>query len=227
MLHILTLLYYSLKPPIFIDLLQLHQFCYTVNSMLRPGNINGLQGYTPKRQSNFRGFAGQLGTFGKGYMAPPPAAPPGAPAPNSAPAKYIGGKWVCSGPAPVQTADSYYHCCPGGWTKTGFHITRPCDKDYGQIVCGPLPEGASIDEGVCCENLKEWMPNIPDGSDPCVAAEDALIAQGKVVPGRAESMLAPALDVDQGPLISPTIMIVGGLAVAALFAVTIVIKLKS
>jgi len=197
--------------------------------MHRPGNINGLWGYSPEKQATFGEYSGYLGTFGKGYAMGPPGPPPGAgaPPPGSAPARYVGGKWVCPGNAPAQTKNGYYHCCPGGWTHTGFQITRPCGKDYGQTVCGPLPEGASISDGVCCENLKEWMPNIPDGGDPCEAAELALMAQGRVVAGRAESMLAPELIIDQGPLISPTIMIAGGLAVAALFIVTIVIKIKS
>jgi len=180
----------------------------------------------PQKQTAFSGF----GDFGKSKMhaygipGPPPGAPAAVPTGR---ARYIGGKWVCSGVAPPPTKDGYYHCCPGGWTHTGFQITRPCGQDYGQTVCGPIPEGATIDDGVCCENLKEWAPNTSDGSDPCEALEQALMAQGRVVAGRAESMLAPELVIDQGPLISPTVMIAGGLAVAALFIVTIVIKIKS
>ena len=68
---------------------------------------------------------------------------------------------------------------------------------------------------------------MPEGGDPCEAAEKALMAQGQVVAGRAESMLAPELVIDQGPLISPTLMMAGGVAVAALFVVTIIIKLKN
>lgn len=198
--------------------------------MYRPGNIDGLWGRALQKQTNLGEYSGYLGTFGKsrgkGHVIGMPGPPPGAPS-GSAPARYIGGKWVCSGDAPPQTKDGYFHCCPGGWTHTGFQITRPCGQDYGQTVCGPIPEGYTVDDGVCCENLKEWVPNIPDGSDPCEAAEQALMAQGKVVVGRPESMLAPELVIDRGPLISPTIMIAGGLAVAALFIVTIVIKLKS
>jgi len=228
--------------------------------MQRPGNINGLWGYNPQRTA-LSGYSGHLGTFGKskgisvGMPGPPPGAAPAAP--SGPRARFIGGKWVCSGMAPgtrmskakgkgrakrgrgkkrpksmadgppPPTKDGYYHCCPAGWTHTGFQITRPCGKDYGQTVCGPIPEGFTVDDGVCCENLKEWAPNTTDGSDPCEALEQALMAQGKVVAGRAESMLAPELVIDQGPLISPTVMMVGGLAVAALFIVTIVIKLKS
>ena len=203
--------------------------------MHRPGNINGL-GYTPRRQSGFSGFSGlggysgysRLGTFGKSQSkGQTPGLPGPPPAEEVISATYVGGKWVCDGDAPTQTADSYYHCCPGGWSKTGFQITRPCGKDYGQTVCGPIPPGATVDDGVCCENIKEWMPHMPEGGDPCEAAEQALMAQGQVVAGRAESMLAPELVIDQGPLISPTLMMAGGVAVAALFVVTIIIKLKN
>ena len=192
--------------------------------MQRPGNINGFQGYSPKRQTPKRtnlGEFGNLGTFGKGYMLPPP----GPPAPGSTgPARYIGGKWVCNGNPPKQTANGYFHCCPGGWTHTPFEVTRPCGKDYGKTVCGPLPEGASLDDGVCCENMREWMPYIEGGGDPC---EAAALASGRAVPGMMKTMLAPELVVDRGPLISPVVMMAGGLAVAALFIVTIIIKLKS
>ena len=85
------------------------------------------------------------------YVAPPPTAPP-------QPATYVGGEWECPGDPPPQEADGYYHCCPEGWTKTPFHITKPCGKDYGKTVCGPLPPGATEADAVCCEKLEEWMP---------------------------------------------------------------------
>jgi hypothetical protein len=198
------------------------KICYNMCKMQRPGNINGYQGYSPRtqnaRQANFSGLSG---TFGKGYYFPPPAPPPKKAA---APAKYIGGKWVCEGDTPPQEADGYYHCCPSGWNKTKFEVTRPCGKDYGQTICGPLPEGATIDDGVCCESMKEWMPNTEDGSDPC---KQAALDSGRAVPGYMDTMLAPELVVDRGPLVSPVIMMAGGLAVAALFIVTIILKLKS
>jgi hypothetical protein len=193
--------------------------------MQRPGNINGFQGYSPRartnaKQANFGGFNETFGTFGKGFIAPPPGPPPV----SAVPAKYVGGKWVCEGDTPPQEKDGYYHCCPGGWTKTKFEVTRPCGKDYGQTICGPLPEGATVDDGVCCESMNEWMPSTEDGSDPCV---QAALASGRAVPGYMDTMLAPELVVDQGPLVSPIMMMAGGLAVAALFIVTIIIKLKS
>lgn len=195
-----------------------------MNNMQRPGNINGLRGYTPRAQSRARssnlGNAGYLGTFGKGFIAPPPGPPP----PGTNPAKYIGGKWVCDGNPPPQEADGYYHCCPAGWTKTPFEVTKPCGADYGQTVCGPLPEGATINDGVCCEDMREWMPHTADGSDPCM---QAALSSGVAVPNIPDTMLAPELIVDRGPLVSPVVMLAGGLAVAALFIVTIVIKLKS
>jgi hypothetical protein len=179
--------------------------------MQRPGNIHGFQGITPRYMA--------LGSFGKGVMAPPPTAPG-----VGVPAKYIGGQWQCEGNPPPEEKDGYYHCCPGGWTKTPFSVLRPCGKDFGQTVCGPLPEGVTTDQAVCCENLKEWAPADPSGGDPCQALA---LASGRAVPGVPETILADELMVDRGPLISPVLLIGGGLAIAALFIVTIVIKLKS
>jgi len=184
--------------------------------MRRPGNLDGL-GYTPR---HLHTNIGGLGNFGKGFYMPPPSAPPPV---SGKPAKYFDGKWQCEGNPPPNTATGYYHCCPVGWSLTNFEVTKPCGKDYGQTVCGPLPKEAKADEAVCCENLREWMPATP-GSDPCRAAA---LASGKAVPSVTETMLAPDLVVEQGPLISPVVAIGGGLAVAALFIITIIFKLKS
>jgi hypothetical protein len=55
----------------------------------------------------------------------------------------------------------------------------------------------------------------------------AALATGHAVPGVTQTILTEDLVVDQGPLVSPVVMIAGGLAVAILFIVTIIFKLKS
>lgn len=48
----------------------------------RPGHLAGLEGMTP-RARRFSGTSFTLGAFGKGFIAPPPSAPPGSPSGGS------------------------------------------------------------------------------------------------------------------------------------------------
>ena len=126
-------------------------------------------------------------------------------------------------------ADGYYHCCPEtGWTKTGYDVTRPCGENYGMIKCGPLPEGASIADAVCCENLKEWVPRDSSGADPCVQAALLQSQQtGQAVPGVTQTILTDEVLLEREPLVSPILLLGGGLVMALLFVVTIIFKLRS
>ena len=186
--------------------------------MRRPGFLHGVSNHTP------RGF----GFFGKGFVAPPPGPPPGIP-PGGAPPQFIEGKWQCSGTPPASEADGYYHCCPEtGWTKTGYDVTRPCGENYGMIKCGPLPEGASIADAVCCENLKEWVPRDSSGADPCVQAALLQSQQtGQAVPGVTQTILTDEVLLEREPLVSPILLLGGGLVMALLFVVTIIFKVKN
>jgi hypothetical protein len=56
---------------------------------------------------------------------------------------------------------------------------------------------------------------------------EAALATGQAVPGVTQTILTEDIVVDQGPLVSPVVMIAGGLAVAILFIVTLIFKLKS
>jgi hypothetical protein len=161
---------------------------------------------------------GAFGAFGKGYYAPPPSTP------KPIQADYRGGTWSCDNqPRPAEDVAGYYHCCPSGWTKVPFGDTRPCKGNERSLsVCGPLPEGATHAEAVCCENMKEWVPAGEGGGDPCKAAA---IASGKAVPGMMETMLAPEIIERADTLVTPTMMIVGGLAAAGVIGLTVFMKM--
>ncbi len=195
--------------------------------MHRPGFLNGFKGITPRHKGH-RGLGESpigLGSFGKGVMAPPPG-PPGIP-PGGQPPQFIEGKWQCSGSQPPSQADGYFFCCPEmGWTKVAFDDSRPCGDNYGQTKCGPLPEGATTADAVCCESITEWAPRDIGGGDPCLQA--ALLKSettGQAIPGVTETILVDDFIADREPLVSPTVMIAGILAVVILFGVTITIKL--
>jgi hypothetical protein len=200
--------------------------------MHRPGYLNGFEGITARNASTNRTLGHYssgltLGSFGKGSMAPPPE-PPGI-APGAAPPQFVGGKWQCSGTQPTSAADGFYQCCPiTGWTKVGFEDRVPCGKNNGMLTCGPLPEGAAVEDAICCENITEWAPRGEPGSDPCEQAGMAHSqATGRAVPGMTSTMLTEDIVIDQGPLLSPVLLVGGGLVVAIIFGVTIFLKLKS
>jgi len=173
--------------------------------MKRPGFLGN---------SNYRNG---LGFFGKGAIAPPPGPPPG-------PGKFTGTEWVCPGDKPASTATEYYHCCPSGWTKVPFGDTNPCKgKDREIMVCGPLPEGANPAEATCCENLKEWVPLLPGDPDPCKAAA---LASGRAVPGVPGTILADDIVIPNEPLITPTMMLVGGVAAMGLIGLTVFVMMR-
>ncbi len=96
------------------------------------------------------------------------------------------------------------------------------------IKCGPLPEGASIADAVCCENLKEWVPRDSSGADPCVQAALLQSQQtGQAVPGVTQTILTDEVLLEREPLVSPILLLGGGLVMALLFVVTIIFKLRS
>lgn len=194
--------------------------------MKRPGFLNGFEGLTPKHSLGFNpvgfkgGFGGVrgFGAFGKGFI--PPLPPPVA-APT--PAKFRGGQWVCDDAKPPSDANSYYHCCPSGWTKVPFGDTRPCKgKDEELETCGPLPEGAAPEEAVCCPRLKEWVLADPSGGDPCPAA---IAAAGRAVPGAPETILAPDIIVPQGG-VGGGIFVMLGIGFVLLTGITIFMKMR-
>jgi len=192
--------------------------------MERPGFLNGFEGLTPKHNSRFNpsgfrgGFGGVkgFGAFGKGF-APPPAGI------KLNPAKFTGGQWVCDDPKPASDANNYYHCCPSGWTKVPFGDIRPCKgKDAGLVKCGPLPEGATPEEAVCCPRLKEWVPADPSGGDPCAAA---IASAGRAMPGAPETILAPDIIVPREG-VGGGIFVMLGIGFVVLTGVTIFMKMR-
>jgi len=166
---------------------------------------------------NRLGFLNGFGEFGKvkGAMTPPPIPPPTT-------AMFKDGQWSCeNSPQPQEDAVGSYFCCPSGWTRVKFGDINPCIKERGAYICGPLPDGASKDTAVCCEEIKEWVPKDPSG-DSCIKFAQA---SGRALPGVPEMILAPDIQIDRTPLISSRLMMIGGVLIALLFIITMVFKL--
>lgn len=156
-------------------------------------------------------FSG-LGFFGKGVVAPPPGPPPAA--------IFRAGQWVCDTAKPVATdPNKYWHCCPSGWVQATHGDTQPCKgPDRDLLDCGPLPEGASTADAVCCPRIRQWVPKTSTG-DPCADAENQT---GQAIPGRPETILAPDIEFQPEPLISPKFLMIGGLAAGLVVIATII-----
>jgi hypothetical protein len=182
--------------------------------MMRPGFLGEYNGLGFGRYEGLGNNS--LGFFGKGMPggAPPPPPPP------KFDATFKEGKWDCSShPKPASDKDNYYHCCPSGWTKTPFNDTKPCKGKEGEkLICGPLPQGAKDSDVICCELLKQWLP----GNDPAVCTQAAL-QSGRAIPGMEQTMLAEEIQAPPS-IISPALLIGGGLAAAGLIVLTIFLR---
>jgi len=135
-----------------------------------------------------------------------------------------GEKQICQGTKPASGPDFYYHCCPSGWTKTAYGDTMPCKgTDRGLEICGALPPGATKEDAVCCENLKEWYPKLPGGGNPCA---DAARASGRAVPNMPETMLAPDIIAPSSGGDNTTMLLAFGAVFVLLTGLTLWLKFK-
>lgn len=164
---------------------------------MRPGYLKSIPLKQPKR--SFRGLAG----FGKGAMVPPPSAVP------VGPAVFSDGKWVCEGPKPQAEVDGYWACCPSGWKKAPFGDPNPCKGEEQLSSCGPLPEGMDASQVKCCIDKKEWAAISDPSIDPCGLP-------GQQGPLTAEDILAPELEIEREPIITPKLMMIGGVVAITL-----------
>ena len=157
---------------------------------MRPGYLRSI----PQRQYKkpFRGLSG----FGKGAMVPPPSAVP------VGPAVFEKGQWVCEGPKPQAEADGFWTCCPSGWKKAPFGEQNPCKGEEDQMICGPIPEGMDVTQVKCCSNQKQWAPtcDLPEQQGPLTS----------------EDILAPELEIEREPIITPKLMVIGGVVAITL-----------
>lgn len=128
-------------------------------------------------------------------MVPPPAVIP------TGPAVYENGTWVCEGPEPPAEVDGYWSCCPSGWKKFRFGDTRPCPDEQDLIKCGPRPDGMDASSTKCCVDGR-WAIVGQPGVDPC-----ALPGQVILTP---DEILAPELELEREPVITPMMMLAGG-----------------
>jgi len=121
------------------------------------------------------------------------------------------GQWQCIGTQPEPEQDGYYKCCPSGWVKLAFNSAEDC-PDIDLFKCGPPPAGMDRGQLVCCKKQKTWVPASSTG-DPCEVA----------YPTRPELILAPDIDISQRdePILSPSVMIAGGLVAASLIMLTL------
>ena len=139
-------------------------------------------------------------------------------------AEYRNGQWVCPGNKPQSQASGSYYCCPSGWKLVPYGDTQPCKGNDADLkTCGPLPVGATHQDAVCCSNTKEWVPAMPDGSDPCVIAAPP----GQAVPGRPETILAPDIIVPQSAKSDSNILVYLGIGFAVLTGITLIVKMRS
>jgi len=175
---------------------------------MRPGYLRSV----PIRQSRKRPFSSSLGGFGKGMMAPPPSAT------STGPAIYKDSKWVCDGPEPKAESDGYWTCCPAGWKKAPFGDKNPCKGDEGLMTCGPLPEGMDPAQSKCCDDQREWRQITDPNVDPCSLIKGH---QGVVT---SEDILAPELEVAREPIVTPKMMIAGGIVAVSLIALALLAR---
>lgn len=163
---------------------------------MRPGYLRSV----PQRQPRnlFRG----LGGFGKGAMVPPPSAVP------IGPAVFENGKWICEGPKPQAEPDGMWTCCPSGWKKAPFGEQNPCKGEEDLLICGTLPEGMEASQVKCCADQKRWAV-VSGGADPCGLP-------GQQGPLTSDDILAPELEIEREPILSPKLMLVGGVVVVTL-----------
>jgi len=167
---------------------------------MRPGRPGYLRSI-PLRQPR-RPFQG-LGSFGKGAMVPPPSAVP------VGPAVFNNGKWTCEGAEPPAEADGYWVCCPSGWKKAPFGDSNPCKGEDDLVACGPVPDGMEIPQVKCCAEQKRWALVSGPGVDPCALP-------GQRGPLTSEDILAPELEFEREPVVTPKMMIAGGIVAVTL-----------
>lgn len=126
------------------------------------------------------------------------------------PPQYANNRWVCDAqtkPKLDPNGTNQYYCCPSGWKLSIVNDPEPCINELDLYDCGPLPAGNANKTMTCCHTVREWMPNTTDGSDPCGEFDlkpSQILAPDVVIPP------------DSQQLISPTLLIVGGLAMALL-----------
>ena len=119
-------------------------------------------------------------------------------------AAFLGGKWVCSGAKPPSDATGFYACCPSGWTRVSYGDVSYCKgRDKDLQLCGPLPKGAVYGQVGCDPQFRRWVP----------------ISQIRAL--SPQDILAPALDVRRESLITPQILIAGGISFIVLTALGI------
>jgi hypothetical protein len=179
---------------------------------MRPGYLRSAS--YMKNKNTAKPFRG-LGGFGKGAMVPPPSATPSTAA---GPATYQGGKWVCQGVEPQPEADGYWTCCPSGWKKTPFSDNVPCKGEEGLVTCGPLPEGMDPAQTKCCVDQRQWTAISDPSADPCS------LIKGRQGPITSEDILAPELEIEREPVITPKMMIAGGIVAVTLIGLALLAR---
>jgi len=214
--------------------------------MQRPGFLGNISTIQSRRSG--LGFFGKGKSVSVGIPGPPPPS-----FLHPVPAEYRGGRWVCDSPKPamggggkgkgkgrgrgkgkgkgvvVESAGIgkgfYAHCCASGWVAVAYGDTQPCKGTNRALeICGPLPEGAVIEEAVCCEGMREWLPHTPGDPDPCRAAA---LASGRAIPGMTETILAEDISFDpDAPLMDSTMMIVAGVSALGLIGLTVFIMMR-
>jgi len=164
---------------------------------MRPGYLRNSQ-INSRRRKRFGG----LGAFGKGVMLPPPV-PPG-------PATFKDGMWTCPGTQPVSDAEGFYTCCPSGWVKVKYGDTEYCKGEDKELeTCGPRPEG-SMGTLTCDTRSRQWVTI----GQPVATS----------IPTTPEEILAPELDIEREPLVTPQLMLVGGAVFVSLIVLTLIAR---
>lgn len=135
------------------------------------------------------------------------------------PPVYLNNKWLCdqgSKPDVSATGTQQAYCCPSGWTISTYNDPAPCRSEQDLYDCGPIPKGASRATAVCCNRAMQWFAKDPTGADPC--ADFNLKASDILAPD-----ITPAQVAAQDQIFTPTMMLVGGAALAMMVILSVVV----